>query len=284
MDISSIIEVWRIQRIGGISRKNNLIVLFADGTHICTCMETITKGIICRHFWRVMLYSSVARFHISIIPIRWYKDDILMKLNDVLDNSPVLTAIKPSTEASTMQLTVDFTLQSLRHLQGSCHKENIQQIIPQRNRFGVAFSTAKTAINIALETRSDSELVKLLKDFISAKQNRNSVDLEGSTRLRNTEHNENDDSIISLQQELIDQTTDPYVTKIRGAPCKKRIKSTIEMSGRKKEIREITSQANVQETDNREEMSRSQRKCLLCGKPGHYQKKCPGKRNVMEEI
>jgi hypothetical protein len=115
-----------------------------------------------------MLYSSAARFHISIIPARWYQDVILMKLDVAFKNSPVLTAIKPSSEAAT---TVDFTLQSLRRLQGSFHNErNIQQIIPKRNRFEIAFSTTKTAINIALETGSDNELVELLKNFILTKQ------------------------------------------------------------------------------------------------------------------
>src|SRR5204862_5916734 len=102
---------------------------------------------ICRDFWRVMLYPGAARYHISIIPIRWYKDDILMKLDNVLENSPVLTAIKSTTPPL---LAVNFTLQSLRNLQGPYHKEDAQQVIPQRNRFGVAFSTAKAAINIAL--------------------------------------------------------------------------------------------------------------------------------------
>lgn len=60
----SIIEMWRICRIGRILRKENIVVLFADGTHFCMCLETITKGIICHHFWRVMLYSSLAQFHI----------------------------------------------------------------------------------------------------------------------------------------------------------------------------------------------------------------------------
>ena len=52
---------------------------------------------------------------------------------------------------------------------------------------------------------------------------------------------------------------------------------------KKNAVREITGQANVQETNSEESMSRSQRKCLLCGKPEHYQKKCPGKRSVIEE-
>ncbi|CAB4423154.1 unnamed protein product [Rhizophagus irregularis] len=253
IDTSNIIEVWRIIRIEGISSKENLVALFSDGTHICTCMESITKGIICRHFWRVMLYSSTARFHISIIPIRWYKDEILMKLDDILDNSPVLTALESSTEVNTTSRTVDFTLQSLRQLQGSCHKENAQRIIPQRNRFGVAFSTAKTAINIALETGSDTELVKLLKDFILNNQ------------------------IVSLQENLINQTTNPYITKIRGAPSKKRIKSAIEISGRSA-IHDITSQTNIQQSNDGDIMSRSQRKCGLYRKPGHYQKRCPNGR------
>ena len=44
MDITEIVETWRIHRVGGLFRKSNLVVLFNDGTHICTCMETITKG------------------------------------------------------------------------------------------------------------------------------------------------------------------------------------------------------------------------------------------------
>jgi hypothetical protein len=48
-----------------------------------------------------MLYSSAVRFYISIIPARWYKDVILMKLDVALENSSVLTAIKPSSKAAT---------------------------------------------------------------------------------------------------------------------------------------------------------------------------------------
>ncbi|PKY63318.1 hypothetical protein RhiirA4_491811, partial [Rhizophagus irregularis] len=147
MDTLKIVETWKICRVGGLSHKDNLVVLFDDGTHLCTCVETITKGIVCRHFWRVMLYSNMAKFHISIIPIRLYKDEILIKLDEALEKSPVLTAIEPPTNNTTLPHEVNFTLQGLRHIQQSGYKENVQQIVPQRNRFGVAFSTAKTAIN-----------------------------------------------------------------------------------------------------------------------------------------
>ncbi len=263
IDVTKIVETWKIYRIGGVSRKSNLVALFNDGTHICTCLETITKGIICRHFWRVMLYSSAAKFHISIIPVRWYKDEILMKFDNVLENSPVLTAI--STNSAT-PYEVDFTLESLKHIQGSDHKENIQQVIPQRNRFGVAFSTAKTAINIALETKSDNELVQMLKSFILSKTNSNEDSLEENIAAgsNNNENNQSDSEILPLQQRLIAQTTNPHVTKIRGAPCKRRIKGAME--GKK-----------VGEVDSGE--AKAQRKCLLCGVPGHYQKRCPNTKN-----
>ena len=31
----------------------------------------------------------------------------------------------------------------------------------------------------------------------------------------------------------------------------------------------------VNQTEECNQIGRQQRKCLLCGKPGHYQKKCP---------
>ncbi|CAG8624074.1 11694_t:CDS:2 [Dentiscutata erythropus] len=196
-DMSMIVEVWRIRRIGGFSHKDNLV------------------------------------------------DNILAKLNEVLKNSPVLTALKPSA-GDTIQ--ANFTLQT--------------------------FSTAKTAINIALEMNCDNELVQLLKNFILTKQNsRNKNDT--SEEAESNKNNNIDNSIITLQQNLIDQTNDLHVTKIRGAPNKKRIKSAIEVSKKKNIMQEITSTNNVQENYIEESSSRPQRRCLLCGTPGHYQKKCP---------
>ncbi|CAG8755671.1 17599_t:CDS:2 [Gigaspora margarita] len=253
---SNIIEMWRIRRISGLLCKENLVVLYNDGTHICTCMETITKGIICHHFWRVMLYSSAARFYISIISIRWYKDNILAKLDQVLENSPFLTAIESSMD-STIQ--VNLNIQSLKNFQGSNYYTSIQKVTSQKNRYGVAFSTAKTAINIALETKSNDELVQLLKNFISAKRN---VCNDNSGK---KENNEPKDGIIALQWHLIDQTS---------VPSKKRIKSAIEMS-KKNAGQEIISQINnMQKNCASEAGFRLQHKCLLCGEPGHYQKKC----------
>ncbi|CAG8512991.1 10696_t:CDS:2, partial [Cetraspora pellucida] len=106
-------------------------------------------------------------------------NDILVKLDEVVNNSPVLTSLE--------LLTKD-----------------------KKNRFEIAFSTAKTAINIALKMKSDNESIQILKNFILTKQNsRNKND-----NLESVENNQDNNDIITLQQDLIEQTNDPYVTKI----------------------------------------------------------------------
>ncbi|CAG8695079.1 7826_t:CDS:2, partial [Cetraspora pellucida] len=59
-----------------------------------------------------------------------------------------------------------FTLKSLQQFQKLEHNEAIHYATSLRNWFGIAFSVSKTAINIALETNSDEELIQMLKNFI----------------------------------------------------------------------------------------------------------------------
>ncbi|CAB5171958.1 unnamed protein product [Rhizophagus irregularis] len=198
-----------------------------------------------------MLYSHLAKFHISIIPIRWYKDNILSNLDINLKNSLILTAIETSTDITSFQITCTF--QSLHHIQGSDRSEVVHQNTHQQNKFGIAFSTAKTAINVALETNSDGDDIKENHDIIGI-----------------NESSQEDGSIIPLQKDLIEQITDPRVTKIRGTPSKKRLKSAMEVSRKRILMQEISDESNTQPV-------KQQRRCLSCGKFGHYQKRCPSR-------
>ncbi|KAF0536073.1 protein far1-related sequence 5-like [Gigaspora margarita] len=106
---------------------------------------------------------------------------------------------------------VNLNLQSLRNFQGSNYQASVQQITPQKNKFGVAFSIAKIAINIALKTKSDDKLVQLLKNFISTKQNSSANN--NSNRIKNSKV-QDENGIITLNQHLINQTSNLHVTKI----------------------------------------------------------------------
>jgi hypothetical protein len=195
-------------------------------------------------------------------------------LNTNLKNSPILNAIEPS-DASPIQMT--FTFQSLYQLQGLSINNEVNQKIPQRNRFGAAFSVAKTAVNIALNNNKDGELIQLLKKFIAEQQENHDNTYYVTDDNIAEQSRRNDSELVVLQENLIDQTTNHHVTRIRGAPCKRRMKNGIEIYKTNRiPMQENTNEFNQTKEDN--QTGRSQRKCLLCGRPGHYQKKCPNCR------
>src|ERR1044072_727508 len=69
----AIMEIWHV-RATGTKGIGHYVILLNEGTHLCTCLLLINKGLVCRHFLRVGMYSRYATFHISIIPNRWYLD------------------------------------------------------------------------------------------------------------------------------------------------------------------------------------------------------------------
>ncbi|CAB4375591.1 unnamed protein product [Rhizophagus irregularis] len=165
-----------------------------------------------------MLYSNSVKFHIIIIPVRWYKDSILTNLNINLKNFLILTAIETTTDTSTLSQITSCTFQSLHCIQRSDNNEVICQNTNQRNRFGIVFSIVKTAVNIALKTNSDRELIQLLKDFIKAKREKN-VDNNDNVNhdiVEINESNQENDNIVPLQKNLIKQITSFCVTKVKG--------------------------------------------------------------------
>ncbi|CAG8784019.1 20302_t:CDS:2 [Gigaspora margarita] len=159
----------------------------------------------------------------------------LLDLN--IKNSPIFTAIKPPTNCS-FQVTFNFqSLHNFSQFDDYLYNEINHKRIPQRNQYRIAFFAAKTAINIALETNKDAKLVQILKEFIIANQKKHKDNMEETKNNLGIENNnliQDAREVIPLQQHLIDQLTNPNVTKIRGAPCKKIIKSITKISKGKK--------------------------------------------------
>ncbi|KAF9994795.1 hypothetical protein BGZ79_000406, partial [Entomortierella chlamydospora] len=50
------------------------VILFKDDSHICTCLLLRNKGITCAHFFRAMKADERVRYHIRLIPRRWYHE------------------------------------------------------------------------------------------------------------------------------------------------------------------------------------------------------------------
>ena len=65
---NSVKEVWKVIRHSIPTSEPQYIILLNDGSHLCTCLLLINKGIVCCHFFRVMSYSKYVYFHMLLIP------------------------------------------------------------------------------------------------------------------------------------------------------------------------------------------------------------------------
>src|SRR6185312_13781979 len=74
IDSSEIHEVWQVLSID--RQSLHYIVLFNEACHLCTCLTLLSHGLVCRHFFCVMTMSMKARFHIGLIPQRWYSEKV----------------------------------------------------------------------------------------------------------------------------------------------------------------------------------------------------------------
>jgi len=68
------LEIWKLNHYK--SKKNQYIVIFADGSYVCTCMLLSNRGIVCRHFFEILKKSKFLKFHISVIARRWFKEEL----------------------------------------------------------------------------------------------------------------------------------------------------------------------------------------------------------------
>ena len=70
-----VLEIWKVVDIRSERRTHvHFVIIVNEISFLCSCLKSILKGIICRHYFRVIMNSKTAAFHISMIPQRWYKD------------------------------------------------------------------------------------------------------------------------------------------------------------------------------------------------------------------
>ena len=111
VDKDQIISMWAVTVENKLVEKH-FVILLANGSHHCSCLSFVNQGIICRHYFQIMLHSSMAKFHLRLIPSQWYykgkdpsKEPFLVASKfeaEIIpttpqDNIPFLTAIYQTT-------------------------------------------------------------------------------------------------------------------------------------------------------------------------------------------
>ncbi|PKY62133.1 hypothetical protein RhiirA4_488071 [Rhizophagus irregularis] len=135
-------EIWEICDIRPAGKKDHMhyIVISNEISFLCTCLTTISRGIICRHYFHVMMFSKVAGFHISMIPERWYQD--------VYQGKPLT------------QETGLIFLHENENLENNTNNDleiRIPTSIEKRKKYGKLWGMAREATLLALES-NDNEM------------------------------------------------------------------------------------------------------------------------------
>ncbi|RHZ52802.1 hypothetical protein Glove_457g22 [Diversispora epigaea] len=106
-----ITSMWAVS-VGNKLIEKHFIILLSNNSHHCSCLSLINRGIVCRHYFQIMFRSPIAKFHIRLIPSRWYyknkdpsKEPFLVatKFEEISipsipeSNIPFLTAVNHST-------------------------------------------------------------------------------------------------------------------------------------------------------------------------------------------
>ena len=231
-------EIWAVN-VGNSQTAKHHVVLLRNNAHICSCLMIIRKGIVCRHYLQVMLNTCEAKFHIRLIPSRWYQKD-----KDA-SREPFIVADKfhNSTTNTVQESSITYICAINKE-----RKDNLGErmnLLDQKLIYGTLHGTYKRALQKALKTKSKSlRLIEILEDF--ADENSGDEDEDDELVDSNESDKENTD---------IFQLKNPKIRRGKGRPAgTRRYKASHEKDlGRK---------------------AKQQRRCKKCGDLGHYQKNC----------
>ncbi|RHZ47477.1 hypothetical protein Glove_579g33 [Diversispora epigaea] len=245
-------EVWQIIPYM-VPKLYQHIILLDDGTHLCTCLLLVSRGIICRHYFKLMIENSGALFHIMLMPTRWLQDNAWDNIDLIFNEHFVRTSsknLKPIHNDDDSQRA---------YLIPKYHN-NIQEVEIRRHtqkkiNYGRIMGHFKQALNYSLDD-NDQENLDILED-------KNSID----------ELKMPDGRIYD-----VDSIENPVKRQGKGRPAVKRLKACGEQKN-KADINKVQKE-NVYEEDGKDLNDSSnvnKHKCGLCHKIGHYSPKCPNK-------
>jgi len=152
-------QVWKVTRHRGQNSEPQYVILLNDGSHLCTCLWLINRGIICRHFFRVMSYSKNAQFHISLIPQRWYNNNKYNIKQYEKTRYHIGGSERDELEQPLPQL-------SFQHLVNFRQTPNVVQLQGPKQKYGYGMGYAKKALDLAVRTDKVDEFVDQVKYFI----------------------------------------------------------------------------------------------------------------------
>lgn len=228
-------EIWGVS-VQNTQKFKHFILLMNNSAHLCSCLATVTRGIVCRHYFSLMVHTYTAAFHIRLIRQRWYKSP---ELNG--KNEPFVYAAK----FQNMELPKQPENQEISYLTAMIQNnvdtwdQKSRTSLDERIFYGKVMGLAKKVTLKAVENR-DTRIFEIFQQYLEEFDERNDNSEEDFNS--GDETDENDDNLI-----LQNPTKKPRKGRPKGT---KRIKSVMEVPSKKT------------------------RHCKICKKIGHYSSTC----------
>ncbi|GBB98370.1 hypothetical protein RclHR1_03200020 [Rhizophagus clarus] len=188
---SSISKLWKVKYAFPGSKSCNYIAVLKDGSHLCTCLYIISRGLVCRHFFRILRASNNAKFNMALIASRWYKDDI--------SNN-----IKISNNTSACNFSY---IQQIRNTIRP--QPNSKEHLSKRKRYGKIYGLARRVIQLAVDN-DDQEPTQWMEQYIKTmEQQLEQAQLNSSNTIIDKEntHPESNNSSIRVNNPLVNNHT-----------------------------------------------------------------------------
>jgi len=233
----------------------NYVALLQDQSHVCTCLLLFSEGLICRHFFQIMLQTQHAKFSIKLIMSRWYKKDMdLHNVNTVFDSSGIFNYA--DTQFNSNQLMTG--IHNLRQ-DYLIHNSEVDHTITKRQIYGECAALGRKLASLAAEYHV-THIVATLQGLIQQVEQSNINDTRDQPQ--ETVHN-------------------PSQVNAKGRPAK-RLKSCIENSSK-------NSKGHINTGDtytcrnclvNGHNARSCVAPCKICKENGHTYLHCRNKENV----
>ena len=243
---TAIKSIWGVTYLTS-SEVNHLVILLNNGTHKCTCMSLTNRGIVCRHYFSIMLRTSQAKFHIGLLNQRWLVSN---QLN--LKSQPFYSATKFKNDLETPFLDVDTDFLNSASNDSNLSGNQYVSLSKQRQYYAHVWGLAKQANKIACKN-CDESFIALLEKYISNK-NREALSLEQLEPSQDADKQNNYQ--VEIDQENVDPIGNPIVRRPKGRPPgTTRFRGPLETLAHPNEITKS-------------------RKCGLCNESGHNRATC----------
>ncbi|CAB4416291.1 unnamed protein product [Rhizophagus irregularis] len=255
---NQIMSMWTVAVENKLVEKH-FVILLTNGSHYCSCLSLINKGIICRHYFQIMLRSPTAKFHLKLIPSRWYYR------NKDASKEPFLVASK--FESDTPPIIPQHSVPFLTVIhQISQNSITLHERLTDIQLYGKITGLTHKATIKALK-KKDMRIISILEDYLKDEEQNENVG--GNSKL--DDDNELDGE--KLDDELDDELDNDKENHENHSFILNNPNKQTKSKGRPKGTKRI----KASHEKNSSSVISKQYKCSQCGSMGHNKRNCSRK-------